>query len=143
MRFGKLITFEKQSFQIYQQKQQRLAKKKAVNISLKKVVVDAILDKKGNDVITLDLRKIKDTVSEYFIITHGDSSTHVRAISQNVLDETAKLGLMPYHSEGGKNAEWIIVDFVDVTVHIFLRDKRGFYNLEELWSDAKTTKHEE
>ena len=120
-----------------------MAKKKAVNISLKKVVVDAILDKKGNDVVTLDLRKIKDTVSEYFIITHGDSSTHVRAISQNVLDETAKLGLMPYHSEGGKNAEWIIVDFVDVTVHIFLRDKRGFYNLEELWSDAKTTKHEE
>ena len=120
-----------------------MAKKKPVNVSLKKVVIDAILDKKGNDVVCLDLRKIKDTPSQYFIITHGDSSTHVRAISQNVIDETTKLGLQPYHTEGGKNAEWIIVDFVDVTVHIFYRDKREFYALEDLWSDAKKSNHAE
>ena len=120
-----------------------MAKKKTVTVNLKKVVIDAILDKKGNDVISLDLRKIKDTPSEYFIITHGDSSTHVRAISQNVLDEIRKLGLQPYHTEGGKNAEWIIVDFVDVTVHIFHREKRDFYALEELWSDAKKTNHKD
>ena len=120
-----------------------MAKKKAAVISLKKVVIDAILDKKGNEVVSLDLRKIKDSASEYFIITHGDSSTHVRAIFQNVLEETAKLGIRPYHSEGGRNGEWIIVDFVDVTAHIFLRDRREFYALEELWNDAKITKHEE
>jgi ribosome-associated protein len=118
-----------------------LAKKKSGDVSLKKVVIDAILDKKGNDVVSLDLRKIKDTPSEYFIITHGDSATHVRAISQHVIDETEKLGLIPYHTEGGKNAEWIIVDFVDVTVHVFHRERRDFYALEELWSDAKKTNH--
>lgn len=120
-----------------------MAKKKAVKVNLKQVAIDAILDKKGNDVVSLDLRKIKDTPSEYFIITHGDSSTHVRAISENVLDETAKLGIKPYHVEGGKNAEWIIVDFVDVTVHIFYRDKREFYALEDLWNDAVLTQHKE
>ncbi len=118
-----------------------MAQKKSGNISLKKVVIDAILDKKGNDVVCLDLRKIKDTPSDYFIITHGDSNTHIKAISQHVLDTTSKLGFKPYHTEGRKNAGWVIVDFVDVAVHIFHREKRQFYALEELWSDAKLTKY--
>jgi ribosome-associated protein len=120
-----------------------LAKKKPGNVSLKKVIIDAILEKKGNDVISLDLRKIKDTPSEYFIITHGDSSTHVKAISNHLLDVTSELGFTPYHTEGGRNSEWIIVDFVDITVHIFHLEKRNFYALEELWNDAKSTKHSE
>jgi ribosome-associated protein len=128
---------------IFSTKNAHLAKKRSGNVSLKKVVIDAILDKKGNDVVSLDLRKIKDTPSEYFIIAHGDSVTHVRAISQHVLDETSKLGFKPYHTEGSKNSEWIIVDFVDITVHIFHRDKRDFYDLEELWNDAKLTKYVE
>ena len=118
-----------------------MAKKKSGKVNLKKAVVDAILDKKGNDVVCLDLRKIKDTPSDYFIITHGDSGTHVKAISENVLRETAKLGIKPYHTEGSKNAEWIIIDFVDVIVHIFYREKRFFYDLEELWNDAKVMKY--
>ena len=118
-----------------------MAKKKSGTESLKQAVVDAILDKKGNNVVSIDLKKIKDPPSDYFIITHGDSSTHVRAICNNVIEETGKLGLTPYHSEGGKNAEWIIIDFVDVVVHIFHRDKRDFYALEELWNDAKLTEH--
>lgn len=118
-----------------------MANRKATTVNLKKTVIDAVLDKKGNNVVSLDLRKIKDTPSDFFIITHGDSSTHVRAISDNVLDEAAKAGVKPYHVEGGKNGEWIIVDFVDVTVHIFHRDKREFYGLEELWNDAKLTHH--
>jgi ribosome-associated protein len=120
-----------------------LAKKKAGAESLKKVVVDAILDKKGRDVISLDLRKIKDTPSDFFIIAHGDSSTQVKAICDNVLEETEKHGMEVYHTEGKGNSEWIIVDFVDVVVHIFHRDKREFYGLEELWNDAKTTKYHE
>ncbi len=120
-----------------------MAKRAPRSAELKKVVVDAILDKKGNDVVSLDLRKIKDTVSDYFIITHGDSGVHINAISENVLKAAEKFGMSPYHIEGKKNAEWVIVDFVDVTVHIFHRDKRQFYCLEELWSDSKATKYVE
>ncbi len=118
-----------------------MAKKKNVTADLKKLVVDAILDKKGHEVVALDLRKINDAAADYFIITHGDSSTHVKAIFDNVVEECTKHGLIPYHSEGSKNSEWIIVDFVDVVVHIFHRDKREFYALEELWSDAKQTNY--
>lgn len=107
------------------------------------MVIDAILDKKGNDVVSLDLRKIRDTVSEFLIITHGDSNTHVKAICDSVLKETYEAGFQVYHTEGQKNGEWIIIDFVDITVHIFYRDKRDFYALEDLWNDAKLTKHEE
>jgi ribosome-associated protein len=118
-----------------------LAKKKSGTESLKKLVVDAILNKKGRDVVALDLRKINDAAADYFIITHGDSSTQVKAIFDSVVDEAGKKGIAPYHSEGGKNSEWIIVDFVDVVVHIFHRDKRDFYGLEDLWSDAKLTQY--
>ena len=118
-----------------------MAKRKTGTESLKKLVVDAILNKKGKDVVALDLRKINDAASDYFIITHGDSSTQVKAIFDSVVEEAGKKGILPYHSEGGKNSEWIIVDFVDVVVHIFHRDKRDFYALEDLWSDAKQTKY--
>lgn len=118
-----------------------MAKKKFVTEKLRKLIIEAILDKKGNDVVSLDLQTIKDTSSDYFIITHGDSGTQVRAICNHVIDEVAKDGFTPYHTEGIKNAEWIIVDFVDVVVHIFYREKREFYALEELWNDAKLSKH--
>lgn len=109
--------------------------------NLKKVVIDAILDKKGHQVTSLDLKKIKDTPSDYFIITHGDSSTQVRAIYLNVVEQAEKNGFKPYHTEGMRNSEWIIIDFVDVVVHVFYREKRDFYGLEDLWNDAKLTKH--
>ena len=118
-----------------------MAKKNTGTENLRKVVIDAILDKKGHQVISLDLKKIKDTPSDYFIITHGDSSTQVRALYLNVVETAEKHGFRPYHMEGMKNSEWIIVDFVDVVVHIFYRDKREFYALEELWNDAKLTRH--
>lgn len=109
---------------------------------LKDLVIEAILEKKGQDVVSLDLRDIHDTVSDYFIIAHGDSSTQVNAIFQSILDTTKDAGHRPYHSEGMKNGEWVIVDYVDVVAHIFYREKRDFYMLEELWSDAKVTKHD-
>lgn len=118
-----------------------MAKKKTGTESLKKLVVEAILNKKGRDIVSLDLRKINDAAADYFIITHGDSSTQVKAIFDSIVKDAAENGMQPYHSEGGKNSEWIIVDFVDVVVHVFHRDKRDFYALEELWSDAKLTKH--
>ena len=118
-----------------------MAKKKPETESLKKVVIDAILDKKGHDVVSLDLRKIKDTPSDFFIVVHGDSATQVRAIYMNVVQVATENGFDPYHIEGMQNSEWIIVDFVDVVVHIFHRERRDFYALEDLWNDAKITKH--
>lgn len=121
-----------------------MAKKKAGDTEiLKDLVIDAILDKKGQDVVSLDLRDIHDTVADYFIITHGDSSTQVNAIFQSVLEKTKESGHLPFHAEGQKNGEWVIADFVDVVVHIFYRERRDFYQLEELWSDAKVTKHDD
>ncbi len=120
-----------------------MAKRKSATDALLKVVVDAILNKKGHDVLSLDLRKIKDTPSDYFVITHGDSSTHVKALYDNILAETEANGFKPYQKEGGKGAEWMIIDFVDVTVHIFYKEKREFYELEDLWSDAKIIRYRE
>jgi ribosome-associated protein len=120
-----------------------LAKKKQATDALQQLVIEAILDKKGNDVVSLDLRKIKDTPSDYFVITHGDSSTQVKAIYDNVLKTAKEAGFNPYKTEGAKGAEWMIIDFVDVTVHVFYREKRDFYCLEELWSDAKITSYGE
>ena len=108
---------------------------------MKKHVIDAILDKKGKNVVSLDLRKIKDTPSDFFIVTHGDSATQVRAIYMNVVQTATEKGFEPYHIEGMQNSEWIIVDFVDVVVHIFHRERRDFYALEDLWSDAKAITH--
>lgn len=118
-----------------------MAKRKTETEKLHKVVVDAILEKKGRDVISLDLRKIHDTPSQFFIITHGDSSTQVRAIFGSVLEVTKAKGFLPYKTESSKGAEWVIIDFVDITVHIFYKEKRDFYSLEELWQDAKATKY--
>lgn len=120
-----------------------MAKRKSATDALLKVVINAILNKKGNEVVSLDLRKIKDTPSDYFVITHGDSSTHVRALYDNILAETEANGFKPYKTESGKGAEWMIIDFVDVTVHVFYKEKREFYELEELWSDAKIIRYRE
>lgn len=91
--------------------------------------------------VTLDLRKIKDAPSDYFIITHGDSNTQVRAIYDHVIEKVRENKILPYRTESGRGAEWMIIDFVDVTVHVFYREKREFYALEELWSDARRTEH--
>lgn len=121
-----------------------MAKIKVKNDSeaLLQLVVNALQEKKANDVVSLDLRNIKDTVSNFFVVTHGDSSTHVNALHQTVVEFSRKAGQPPYRVEGTENSEWIIVDFIDVVVHIFLRDKRSFYQLEELWHDAPATNHD-
>jgi ribosome-associated protein len=107
----------------------------------RKLIVEAILDKKGHDVISLDLRKISDAVADFFIIVHGDSRPQVKAIRDSVVEKAFEAGLRPYHTEGERQGEWIIIDFADVVVHVFEKEKRFFYQLEELWHDAKTTKY--
>lgn len=93
-------------------------------------------DKKGKDVKILDIRSIS-TVADYFVICSGTSTTHTRAIADNVEEKLAGMGLKLHHMEGYENGRWILLDFVDVVVHVFHGDERGFYNLERLWGDAR------
>lgn len=108
----------------------------STNIS--EVIVHGIQEKKGNDIVRLDLRNIHSSVADYFVVCHAESSTQVKAIANSVEEEVYKaLGLEPYRKEGLQNAEWILLDYFDVVVHIFKTDKREFYGIEDLWGDAE------
>lgn len=111
---------------------------------LSDVIVQSILEKKGKEIIVLDLEGLSDALCDRFIICEGGSSTQVKAIADFIAFNTKqKLGELPLHSEGFGNQEWILIDYFDVVVHIFLKEKREFYKLEELWSDAKFTRYQE
>ncbi len=108
--------------------------------TLTQAVVEAIQEKKGMDIVVLDLRKIEHAVCSYFVICEGNSNTQVDAIGQSIYDYVReKLNDKPYKSEGFENSEWILVDYIDVVVHVFRKDVRSFHRLEELWGDAKRT----
>ncbi|MCW3784964.1 ribosome silencing factor [Plebeiibacterium sediminum] len=103
-------------------------------------IVEGIQEKKGTNIAILDMREIDGSICQYFIICDGDSNTHVDAIGNSVEDYVRKqINDKPFHIEGRENAEWILVDYVDVVVHIFQKPIRSFYNLEDLWADAKRT----
>lgn len=102
-----------------------------------KQIVEAIQDKKGEHVIMMDLRKIPEAVADYFIICEATSTTQVRAIADHVSEKVREsCGERPYHVEGHTALQWVIIDFVNVVVHVFLPETRRFYRLEEMWSDA-------
>lgn len=104
-------------------------------------VIRGILEKKGQNVRLLDLRGIETAVCDYFIICEGGSNTQVEAIADSVEDTVKKeLAQRPYRSEGWENALWILIDYVNVVVHVFERETRYFYNLESLWADAEEIK---
>lgn len=101
-------------------------------------VVEAMDAIKGKEIVTLDLRETGTSVTDYFVICHAASKTQVDAIADKVIDEVRdKNGVKPYHVEGRDNTEWILIDFVDVVVHVFLQSMRKYYQLEELWADAE------
>ena len=108
-------------------------------------VIDAMNSLKGKEIVTLDLRETGTSVTDYFVICHANSKTQVDAIADKVIDQVwEKERVKPYHVEGRDNTEWILIDFVDVVVHVFLQSARSFYQLEELWADAeKVVKGEE
>lgn len=119
-----------------------MVNKKTVNLSthLSEIAVHGIQEKKGNDIVRLDLREINSSVSDYFIVCNADSSTQVKAIADSVEDEIFKSTKQhPWRKEGFGNADWIILDYLDIVVHIFKTEKRDFYGIEDLWGDAETT----
>jgi ribosome-associated protein len=103
-------------------------------------IVKGIEDVKGENISILDLREIENSVCDYFILCEGNSNTQVNAISSSIQKYVSKsLKDKPWHVEGESNAEWVLLDYVNVVAHIFQRDVRQFYNLEGLWGDAKIT----
>ncbi|WP_420316426.1 ribosome silencing factor [Ekhidna sp.] len=107
-------------------------------------VVDGMLDKKAIDVVVMDLRDVKHAIADYFVICSGNSDTQIDAISDSVEEQIHKNSKQnPWKREGQQNKEWILLDYVDVVAHIFNKEKRTFYGLEELWGDAKITRVEE
>lgn len=117
-----------------------MVKNKALNEStyISELAIHGIQEKKGNDIVRLDLRNIKSSVSDYFVICHADSSTQVRAIANSIEDEIFKATQQdPWRKEGLVHGEWILLDYIDVVVHVFKTDKREFYGVEDLWGDAE------
>lgn len=109
--------------------------------ALAQLAVEGILEKKGSDIVSMDLRNVKHAVTDYFIICHAESTTQVGAIARSVEEEIYKAtGEDPWHKEGFQNAEWILLDYVNVVVHIFQKEKRDFYAVESLWADAEILK---
>ena len=112
------------------------------NSRIFKLILKAIQEKKGENIISLDLRKIPEAVSDYFIICEATSTTQVRAIADFV-EETIKkeLGENPYRHEGYHALQWVLIDYINIVVHIMLPGTRKFYKLEEMWSDATLQEH--
>lgn len=118
-----------------------MTKKSVSSDDLIAVVLKAIDEVKGDDVQILDLREIENTVCDYFIVSTGTSNTHVNAISGIIQKQVGKLCQeKPWHVEGENNAEWILLDYVNVVVHVFQKHIREFYDIESLWGDAQVTK---
>lgn len=110
----------------------------------KGLIVEALKEKKGRELLTIDLRKVENTICDHFIICHGDSTTQVSALSESVekkLKEEA--GIKTHHIEGLQNCQWILLDYYEILVHIFLEEQRNFYNLEELWADGEIERIED
>jgi ribosome-associated protein len=111
--------------------------------TLVKTITEGIQDKKGKDIVIADLSHIDGAIAKYFIICEGNSPTQVEAIAESVAEKCrVEHHEKPVGVNGLGNNQWVAIDFVDVIVHIFLPEPRAFYNLEELWDDAKLTKIE-
>lgn len=107
-----------------------------------KVIIHAIQEKKGENIIAMDLRKIPEAVADFFIICQGSSSPQVKAISDSIEMEVKKqCDEMPYRQEGRSALQWVLIDYVNVVVHVMQPETRKFYKLEEMWSDAEVTEH--
>ena len=117
-----------------------MAKKKSNADELISKIISGVEDVKGIDISLLDLRDIENTACSYFIVCSGSSNTHVNAIVSSVQKTVSKeLREKPFHTEGLENSEWVLIDYVNIVVHVFQKHIREYYNIEELWGDAKTT----
>ena len=114
------------------------------NSKIIKTIIAAIQEKKGENIISLDLRKINEAVADFFIICEAGNHPQIRAIADNVEDRVKeKCDENPYHHEGLQKLHWVLIDYVNVVVHIMHSETRKFYRLEEMWSDAVSEEHKD
>lgn len=107
---------------------------------LKSIIIEGMQEKKASNIVVMDLKKVKNAVADYFVICTGNSDTQLDAISDGVEESVYKnLKQGPWHKEGKQNKEWVLIDYVDVVAHVFKKEKRDFFALEELWGDAELT----
>lgn len=112
------------------------------NSKIFKTIIQAIQQKKGENIVSLDLRKIPEAVTDFFVICEASSTTQIKAISDFVEAQLHKeCGETPFRHEGQQAAQWIIIDYVNVVVHVMQPESRKFYKLEEMWSDAQLAEH--
>lgn len=112
------------------------------NSKIFKTIIAAIQEKKGENIVSLDLRKITEAVSDFFIICEATSQPQVRAIADNIEQRVKEnCGENVFHKEGFQNLQWVLMDYVNVVVHVMLPESRKFYGLEEMWNDATRQEH--
>jgi len=118
-------------------------KKNQEETKLLDAIIHGIEEKKGTDIVILDLDNIPNSICSHFVICTGTSSTQVEALADSVTEEVQKaLKIKPWHVEGYENKQWILIDYIDVVVHVFQPDVREFYAIEDLWADAVLTRVE-
>jgi ribosome-associated protein len=112
------------------------------NSKLFKTIIHAIQQKKGENIVSLDLRKIPEAVSDFFVVCEAGSTTQVKAIADHI-EELIKTqcGELPYKHEGRQTMQWVLIDYVNVVVHVMLPESRRFYKLEDMWSDSPREEH--
>ncbi len=111
---------------------------------LHSIILESLKEKKAEDLLSIDFKVLKHSLCDYFIIAHGNSSTQVHAMAENVLEKVKKgLGLNATYKEGFENSEWIILDYLDIVVHLFKEDSRRYYDLESLWADANLAHYQD
>lgn len=114
------------------------------NSKIFKTIIHAIQEKKGEHIVSLDLRKIPEAVADFFIICQANSNTQLKAIADFIEEDVKKNCLeTPYKHEGRQAQQWILIDYVNIVVHVMLPEPRKFYQLEEMWSDAQVMEHKD
>ena len=112
------------------------------NSKIFKSIIKAIQNKKGEQIASLDLRKIPEAVADFFVICEATSQPQIRAIADSITAEVKdKTGESPYHHEGKDHLQWVLIDYINIVVHVMMPDTRKFYKLEEMWSDAQLEEH--
>ena len=125
--------------------QQVVFKKNTItSADLNDMIVDGMQDIKAKRIVKIDLRKLYDAPTDYFIICEAESNVQVRAITDSIYRKVKEnLQITPSHIEGGLLSTWIVMDYFDTVVHVFLRETRAFYELEDLWSDGETSEYQD
>ena len=110
----------------------------SVNVEQKKeLILEAIREKKGHDIVSIDLSDVANSICDFFIICHGESVTQVGAITESIEKKLKEEAIRAHHVEGLQNSQWVLLDYFDILVHVFQKEYRSFYKLEELWADGK------